>query len=50
MCSFKETMMIKNWSIKSILLMTVLLTFFSPLYGRGVGGEAPLYTLKSCLE
>ena len=50
MCSFKETMMIKNWSIKSILLTTVLLTFFSPLYGRGVGGEAPLYTLKSCLE
>lgn len=43
-------MMIKNWSIKSILLMTALLTFFSPLYGRGVGGEVPVYSLKSCLE
>lgn len=43
-------MMIKNRSIRSILLTTALLTFFSPLYGRGEGGEASLYTLKSCLE
>lgn len=44
------TIMIKNRSIKSILLTTALLTLFSPLYGRGGGGEDPLYTLKSCLE
>lgn len=44
--------MMKNWNraIKNILSATALLTFFSPLYGRGEGGEAPVYTLKSCLE
>lgn len=31
-------------------MTTALFTLFSPLYGRGIGGEAPLYTLKSCLK
>lgn len=42
--------MIKHYSTKGILFLLTILTFFPPLYGRGTGGEAPIYTLKSCLE
>lgn len=42
--------MTTHFSTKGILFLLTALTFFLPLYGRGVGGEAPVYTLKSCLE
>lgn len=42
--------MIKIFSAKGILLLFVALVAFSPLYGQGGMGGAPVYTLKSCLE
>lgn len=47
MITLMKLIMIKNRSIKIILLTVASFTFFSPLYGRGDGGEA---TLKSCIE
>lgn len=42
--------MIKIFSAKGILFLFVALVSFSPLYGQGGMGGAPVYTLKSCLE
>lgn len=42
--------MIKIFSAKGILFLLVALVSFSPLYGQGGMGGAPVYTLKSCLE